>query len=103
MTTTLDQPTTEAPTLLEKFRAGVPGIYEGIHAVDYHDLDCASASRLKKLARSPMHCRWDIEHPDDDDTEAKSLGTVGHACLLEPATFRQKYALGPDVKLNTNV
>ncbi len=79
----------------------IPGIHEHIPADDYHALDLCSASRLGHFRRSPAHCHHAINHPRK--SAAMDLGTAEHACVLEPVTFAARFALGPDVKLNTRV
>jgi hypothetical protein len=72
--------------------APAPGIYYDIPAGEYHSWDAASASRLTKLARSPLHMRAAIDNPPAQ-TEATALGDAIHCMVLEPSTFLERYVV----------
>jgi exodeoxyribonuclease VIII len=61
---------------------------------EYLSWDCASASRLADIARSPRHAKYRIEHPSEP-TEAMELGTAIHAAVLEPELFERTYRMRP--------
>lgn len=79
-----------APGEIEDFIEGHPGIYEHVPAGTYHRQEAASASRLKKFAQSPLHCRHAIDHPEDP-TPAMILGTAEHVAILQPELFVGEY------------
>jgi hypothetical protein len=65
-----------------------PGIYEGIPMAEYLAMPAASASMMIELItrcpRAAWHGSWLNPHrPDDESTEAQSVGTLAHAQLLE--------------------
>jgi hypothetical protein len=84
---------------MEKFRAGICGVYRGIPAAEYHSLNACSATRLKALARSPMHCMHSMT--SQRETPAMKLGTAVHCAVLEPDTFAERYAPSPKVDRRT--
>ena len=81
-----------APDCLQ---APAPGVYRDVPMFDYQRWDCASSGRLERMRRSPLHCAWDVAHPDEDTTPARELGTAIHAAVLEPERFGQAYCLQP--------
>jgi hypothetical protein len=72
-----------------------PGVYEDMEAEIYHKIDAASASRLKKLKRSPAHMRESILNPGEQ-TAAMHVGTVIHTRILEPDRYAREYVIMPD-------
>lgn len=71
---------------------GMPGVYRGIPAAQYHALDACNATSLKTLAEStPAHCK----HKKDNPTRTKALddGEALHTCILEPHRFLHDYAV----------
>lgn len=66
------------------------GIYRGVPAAEYHALPYASVHRLLDLARSPLHCRWNMDHPKEQ-TDDMRLGTAIHTAILEPEKFVTEY------------
>lgn len=77
-----------------------PGIYEGISFEEYASWPYLNNSGCTHLLRSPAHYQASLAE-GDDDTKAKTRGTICHAGIWEPARFADLYAIGPDVKLNT--
>lgn len=67
-------------------------IHHGMPAAEYHRMPGASASRLAKLAISPAHLRYDLDHPSDP-TPAMMLGTATHTLVLEQDQFAEAYAV----------
>lgn len=61
----------------------------------YHALDAVSQSRLKLLAKSPAHLRWELDHPTPP-TEAMKRGTLAHLATLEPHAFHNSYVVVPE-------
>ena len=72
-----------------------PGIYHDCSMKDYLSWDCASASRLSDMRKSAARCRWNIDHPDAEQTSALLLGSAIHCAILEPERFARTYALRP--------
>jgi exodeoxyribonuclease VIII len=74
------------------------GIYAGISNEDYHAGPGISKSGLDLVARSPLHYWQGYLNPRRDqreETAAMRLGTAIHTMILEPDTFRSRYALIP--------
>lgn len=67
----------------------------------YHALDAVSASRLSDLSRSPAYCKWRIDHPDREDTDAQRIGDATHAAVLTPDIFRALYTCAPECDRRT--
>jgi len=70
-----------------------PGVYQNLAFADYLALDCASASRLSDMRKSAARCRWNIDHPDSEQTPALLLGSAIHCSVLERDRFYERYAL----------
>lgn len=84
---------------IDNFRDGKPGVYRNIPASEYHALDACSATLLKALDRSPLHC-WHAKH-NQRETPAMKLGTAVHCAVLERDAFPARYATAPDVDRRT--
>lgn len=73
----------------------------------YHSkLTFHSSTRLKLMAKSPLHFRnygHDIETKDDDkkETAAMLLGTITHSLVLEPKDFDSQYVVMPKMDRRT--
>lgn len=52
---------------------------------EYSSLKAVSITRLKELARSPLHYRFRLDNPKE--SAAMSLGTAAHMATLEPMRF----------------
>lgn len=73
------------------------GIYPGIPAERYHQIDCASRSTLVKIAagESPAQVRWGMLNPKPS-TPAQKLGTALHHFVLDPlAVFSEQVVYCP--------
>jgi hypothetical protein len=80
----------QAPSILDP-RAPKPGVYDGVPASVYHDLDLISASGLKTLdGDCAAQYRFDADHPEDDASKASDIGTAAHLIFLEPHLFEAK-------------
>lgn len=88
--TTLTAPLT-LPHLAD-FRAGKPGVYPLIPATAYHAHEALSNSRITDMMRSPAHCRWAMDNPDDD-TPATIFGSALHAMVLQPEIFDAEFVV----------
>lgn len=49
-------------------------------------------SALWKIARSPQHFKYELEHPSEK-TQALMFGAAAHTAVLLPATFKEMYAV----------
>ena len=76
----------------EEFPA--PGIYEGLPARTYHDLEArASSSLLRRIHnKTPGHAKSRMES-DAEPTKAMKFGTRMHEAVLEPDVFEQRYGV----------
>jgi len=68
-----------------------PGLYPGLSYESYLSVARTNISKLKEMARSPLHYQYRLEH--DRETTALSLGRSAHTAVLEPAKFISHYAL----------
>lgn len=71
----------------------VPGITCGMPFDQYLQLPGESASRLKKLAKSPRNYKWALDHPDTSSSPAMVLGSATHTAILEPHRLKSEYVL----------
>lgn len=70
----------------------------------YHALPAVSPSRLKVLARSPLHYYDRFLAPDrepQETTPAMAVGTALHLAVLEPDTIAARVAVAPSVDRRT--
>lgn len=56
-------------------------------------------SDLWKIKKSPLHFKWEIEHPVK--TPAMIFGSAAHKLILEADTFMDQYAVSPVVDRRT--
>lgn len=78
-----------------------PGILD-IPDNEYHALRYCSKHALDVIADwSPMHLRYEREHPDEP-TEAMKFGSAFHCLVLEPDEFDQRFVFAPKVDKRTN-
>lgn len=71
-------------------------------AADYHARPELGSSALREILRSPFHYWSAYEAPQGqrivrEETPAMRLGTLAHACILEPARWGAEYVVAPDV------
>lgn len=88
-------------------QTGIPavGVYRDIPAETYHSWKAVSSSILKAIAmKSPAHGKALMDGREDPDADESHfiVGSAAHAAALQPSEFARVYAIGPDVKLNTN-
>jgi len=87
---------TETATIIAQ-----PGIYFDVPFEDYVKIPAINNSTLKVLREhTPMHARYYQQH--GFDTKALDFGRLTHVMLLEPDKFDAAYAVGPNVRGNTN-
>ncbi len=86
-------------TISEEIVAG-PGVYT-ISNEAYHAGPGVSKSTLDLARKAPALVQWS-KHAPRSQSDAANLGTALHALLLEPETFDQLYAVGPDCDRRSN-
>ena len=72
-----------------------------IDAAAYHRRPEISNSFLTSWKRNALSAIYELEHPSEP-TEAMIFGTQVHAAVLEPETFRKRFAVLPPLNLRTN-
>ena len=71
------------------------GLYPNIPDAEYHALRLCSNSQLTKIFdRSPLHCRYAAEHPEEK--ECLEIGKALHLAILQPEKFAEQFARRPD-------
>lgn len=63
----------------------------GLSFAEYSAIEAVSITRLKELARSPLHYRFRLENPKQSAPMA--LGTAAHMATLEPSRFASEVAV----------
>lgn len=72
------------------------GIYKNLPADSYFAEDRINCSGLKLIARTPAHFKYYKEHLNEKPpTPSMILGTAVHCAVLEPDTFKDRYAIAP--------
>ena len=67
------------------------GLHENIAPAIYHAFDACNNSSLNTLkAKSPLHCKWERDHPCEQ-TEAMRVGSALHTLVLEPDLFEVEW------------
>lgn len=79
-----------------------PGIYYDCSFDDYVQISAINNSCLKILRKNtPMHAHYYQQH--GFQTQCLTFGRLHHKLLLEPEGFDKEYAVGPNVRRNSNV
>lgn len=68
--------------------------------IEYRTSEGISRSELWRLRESPEKFLWYREHPEEP-TPALVFGALVHKLVLEPETFEDEYAVGPEVNNRT--
>lgn len=63
---------------------------------EYRASNGISRSELWKIAKSPLHFKWEREHPYSE-SKALALGRAVHKAILEPCDFFTEFAIAPEV------
>ena len=61
---------------------------------EYRAAPGINISSLKKMAKSPAHYRWGLDHPQED-TPTLAAGRAVHMAILQPELFDQHYVIRP--------
>lgn len=69
---------------------------------EYREHEGISKSSLFKISKSPLHFKYAMDHPEENDTEALLFGRAVHKWILEPDTFYEEFAIMPTVDRRTN-
>ncbi len=80
-------PTTETPE---------PGIYTGVTMERYLSWPYVHSSELKTLHNSPAKLKHQMDTGETKETEALTLGSAIHCCVLEPEAFHRLYVIAPE-------
>lgn len=75
------------------------GLILGMSNADYHAHPALSCSKLKDFMVCPANyygLHLDPDMPAREETVGQRAGTLLHTLVLEPETFDQRYAIGPD-------
>lgn len=72
----------------------LPGLHYGVKFSDYQSWQAVNQSALQPMKRSPLHCRWALDHPDHP-SDAMVLGSALHCAAFEPARFVGEYVKAP--------
>jgi hypothetical protein len=76
------------------------GLHYGVPFETYRQWPAVNVSTLKPMRRTPLHCRWAMEHPRE--TDELNVGSALHVACFEPARFDKEFYLGrEEYKLNT--
>lgn len=92
MTETIDA--IEAITKAARCVPPDPGVYRGVPFETYKSWDAVNKSLLDHIVeRSPLHCRYHMEHPEPE-TAAMKLGTALHTLVLDGKdSYEAAYAI----------
>lgn len=79
-------------------------IIRGMSNADYHAHPALSKSQIADFVVCPANyygLHLSPERPAREETSGQRAGTLLHTLVLEPETFSERYAIGPDVSRNT--
>lgn len=76
------------------------GLHLNITYDEYARWAAINHSTLRHFARSPLHARYAMLHPDDP-TEAQAFGSALHKAILEPDIFPATYCAAPRIDKRT--
>lgn len=70
---------------------------------EYREHDAISRSELFVLLKeTPLHFKYNREHPDEKDSKALSFGRAAHKYILEKELFNLEFAVAPNCDRRTN-
>lgn len=69
--------------------------------LEYNAMPGIRRSDLWKMYQTPMHFRYAVDHPDQEDTPALIFGRAAHKYILEPETFFEEFEVIPKVDRRT--
>ena len=61
---------------------------------EYREHEGISRSELFKIAKSPLHFKYALDHPEEK-TPALIFGGAAHKYILEMGDFDKEYAVAP--------
>lgn len=70
------------------------GFHYGVPFEQYRAWPAVNISTLKPLASTPLHCKWEKEHPRQSDE--MDVGSALHVSILEPARFAKQFYVAPE-------
>lgn len=71
-----------------------PGLHHAVPFADYQQWEAVNQSALQPMKRSPLHCRWEIDHPSAP-SDAMVLGSALHAAAFDPGEFARQFVKAP--------
>jgi exodeoxyribonuclease VIII len=78
------------------------GFHYGVPFEDYVKWDAVNISKLKPMADSPMHCRYEMDHPKESDE--MDVGSALHVATFEPGRFEKEFYVGKEeYNASTNI
>jgi PDDEXK-like domain of unknown function (DUF3799) len=81
--------------------APADGVYSDMPAEQYHASDAVGSGGVKALLQSAAHYRLMRDTPSEP-TPAMEFGSAVHCGVLEPDTYAERVAVGPDVSTKAN-
>lgn len=81
-----------------------PHVVRGLSNAEYHAHPALSKSQLADFVVCPANyfgLHLSPDRPAREETGGQRAGTLLHTLVLEPDTFAERYAIGPDVNRNT--
>ncbi|KKM68110.1 hypothetical protein LCGC14_1464240 [marine sediment metagenome] len=97
-TQSVDAPAQAANPGAENSGAARCGIFYNIPFTSYVEIPAMNHSALRSMAKSPLHFKWDQDHPRPS-TRSMEFGTLGHEGILDPLGIAKKYAVVPEAEL----
>ena len=70
------------------------GLHHNVPFEVYKTWPAVNVSTLKPIRKTPMHCRWAMEHPKE--SEELNVGSALHVACFEPARFEREFYLGKE-------
>lgn len=70
------------------------GLHANVPYAAYAKWPAINISKLKTMRRSPLHCRYEIDHPREE-TDALLLGKLLHVAVFEPGRLSSEFYVMP--------
>lgn len=68
---------------------------------EYRAYPAISRSDLMKFKKSPLHYKYAVEHPEEDQAPALIFGSAAHKYILEREDFEKEFDVAPNVDKRT--